>query len=111
MTVEFAKYADVTIAVIGLLQGGFLCLLLRAEGVRAFAANRWMMLFLGGVMINLFDDILELFCRRSRRSAGCLVLLSGQFQDRAGNLSLFPGNIGHSIASAGDTFPAGRFDF
>tara|TARA_R110000868_G_scaffold165328_6_gene398532 strand:+ start:111958 stop:113256 length:1299 start_codon:yes stop_codon:yes gene_type:complete len=61
MTVEFAKYADVTIAVIGLLQGGFLCLLLRAEGVRAFAANRWMMLFLGGVMINLFDDILELF--------------------------------------------------
>lgn len=50
-------YLDVTIAVIGLLQGGFLCLLLRSEGVRAFAANRWMILFLCCLMINLLADI------------------------------------------------------
>ncbi|MBO9507886.1 helix-turn-helix domain-containing protein [Thalassospira sp. A3_1] len=57
MMAEFARYVDITIAAVGLVQGLFLCFLLRAEGVRAFAANRWMMLFLGAVMLNLFNDV------------------------------------------------------
>ncbi|MFH1805449.1 MAG: helix-turn-helix domain-containing protein [Pseudomonadota bacterium] len=72
MTMEFAKYADVTIAVVGLVQGVFLFLLLRAEGMRAFAANRWMMLFIGGVMINLFEDVIELFA--DGRGEGLMLL-------------------------------------
>ncbi|URK19529.1 helix-turn-helix domain-containing protein [Thalassospira sp. GO-4] len=54
-------YLDVTIAVVGLLQGGFLCLLLRSEGVRALAANRWMMLFLCCLMLNLLADVGDTF--------------------------------------------------
>lgn len=61
MVVGFPEIFDMTISVIGVMQGIFLCLLLRSEGVGAFAANRWMMLFLAAVMVNLLEDIGEVF--------------------------------------------------
>lgn len=61
MVSGFAENFDMTVAAIGVMQGIFLCLLLRSEGAGAFAANRWMMLFLAAVMINLLEDIGEVF--------------------------------------------------
>ncbi|WP_430472805.1 helix-turn-helix domain-containing protein [Thalassospira lucentensis] len=57
----WTEYVNVTVAVIGLVQAVFLCLLLRSEGVRAFGANRWMMLFIAAIAFNLIEDVTEQF--------------------------------------------------
>jgi AraC-like DNA-binding protein len=41
------------------VQAVFLCLILRSEGARAFGANRWMMLFIAAVALNLIEDVAE----------------------------------------------------
>ncbi len=58
---DWTEYVSVTVAVIGVVQAVFLCLLLRSEGVRAFGANRWMMLFIAAVAFNLIEDVAEKF--------------------------------------------------
>lgn len=57
----WTEYISVTVAVVGVVQAVFLCLLLRSEGVRAFGANRWMMLFIAAIAINLIEDVTEQF--------------------------------------------------
>ncbi|MEQ8285970.1 helix-turn-helix domain-containing protein [Thalassospira sp.] len=57
----WTEYVNVTVAVIGLVQAVFLCLLLRSEGMRAFGANRWMMLFIAAIAFNLIEDVTEQF--------------------------------------------------
>jgi AraC-like DNA-binding protein len=54
-------YVSITIAVIGLVQAVFLCLILRSEGARAFGANRWMMIFIFAIACNLIEDVFEQF--------------------------------------------------
>jgi len=58
---DIYDYLDLIVAVAGIAQAAFLCLLLRSEGARAFRANRWMMLFLTSVAFNLFEDVAEVF--------------------------------------------------
>ncbi|WP_404425481.1 helix-turn-helix domain-containing protein [Thalassospira australica] len=58
---DIYDYLDLIVAVAGIAQAAFLCLLLRSEGARALRANRWMMLFLAAVAFNLFEDIAEVF--------------------------------------------------
>lgn len=57
----WTEYVSATVAVIGIVQAVFLCLLLRSEGVRAFGANRWMMLFIAAIVCNLIEDVVEQF--------------------------------------------------
>ncbi|WP_052065593.1 AraC family transcriptional regulator [Thalassospira australica] len=49
------------IALIGLLQAGFLFLVLRNEGTSAWHVNRWMMVFLLAVSASFLRDIILLF--------------------------------------------------
>jgi AraC-like DNA-binding protein len=58
---DIYDYLDLFVAVAGIAQAAFLCLLLRSEGARALRANRWMMLFLAAVAFNLFEDVAEVF--------------------------------------------------
>jgi len=58
---DWMEYVSVAVAVTGLVQAIFLCLLLRSEGVRAFGANRWMMLFIAAVAFNLIEEVSETF--------------------------------------------------
>lgn len=58
---DIYDYVDLIVAVAGIAQAAFLCLLLRSEGARALRANRWMMLFLAAVAFNLFEDVAEVF--------------------------------------------------
>ncbi|MDP2699763.1 AraC family transcriptional regulator [Thalassospira sp.] len=57
----WTDYVSITVAVIGVAQAVFLCLILRSEGARAFGANRWMILFIATIAINLIEDVLEQF--------------------------------------------------
>lgn len=68
-------YASVVVAAVGLVQVVFLCLVLRSEGARAFAANRWMMLFIAAIALNLVEDVLEQFVAADLR--GVLDLIFG----------------------------------
>lgn len=56
----WTDYVSVVVAAIGVVQAVFLCLILRSEGARAFGANRWMMLFIAGVALNLVEDVVEI---------------------------------------------------
>jgi hypothetical protein len=55
------NYVSITVAVVGLIQAIFLCLILRSEGARAFGANRWMMVFIFAIACNLIEDVIEQF--------------------------------------------------
>ena len=58
---SWTDYVSVVVAVIGLAQAVFLCLLLRSEGGRAFGANRWMILFIITIAFNLIEDVADIF--------------------------------------------------
>ncbi|BDW95210.1 hypothetical protein MACH10_08950 [Thalassospira tepidiphila] len=55
----WTHYVSVVVAAVGVVQAVFLCLILRSEGSRAFGANRWMMLFIAAVALNLIEDVAE----------------------------------------------------
>ncbi|GAA0626400.1 helix-turn-helix domain-containing protein [Thalassospira tepidiphila] len=55
----WTHYVSVVVAAVGVVQAVFLCLILRSEGSRAFGANRWMMLFIAGVALNLIEDVAD----------------------------------------------------
>ncbi|MBO6771871.1 MULTISPECIES: helix-turn-helix domain-containing protein [unclassified Thalassospira] len=57
----WTEYISITVAVVGLIQAVFLCLILRSEGARAFGANRWMMIFIFAIACNLIEDVIEHF--------------------------------------------------
>lgn len=83
MTV-WTDYASAVVAAVGVVQAVFLCLILRSEGARAFGANRWMMLFIAAVALNLIEDVAE-------------PLIS---VDMGGVLDLFFGPVNFAIAPA-----------
>ncbi|KJE34553.1 AraC family transcriptional regulator [Thalassospira sp. HJ] len=60
----WTDYVSVVVAAVGLVQAVFLCLILRSEGARAFGANRWMMLFIATIALNLIQDVAEPFVAR-----------------------------------------------
>lgn len=80
----WTNYVSAVVAVVGVVQAVFLCLILRSEGARAFGANRWMMLFIAAVALNLIEDALD-------------PLVAGDFADF---LKLFFGPINYAIGPA-----------
>ena len=80
----WTDYVSAVVAVVGVVQAVFLCLILRSEGARAFGANRWMMLFIAAVALNLIEDVLD-------------PLVAGDFADF---LKLFFGPINYAIGPA-----------
>jgi len=56
----WTHYISAVVSAVGVAQAVFLCLILRSEGTRAFGANRWMMLFIAGVALNLVEDVAEI---------------------------------------------------
>lgn len=61
MTTEISKLVLMIIAILGLAQAGFLMLLLRHEGKRAFRANRWLMVFAFASCLSFIEDITDVF--------------------------------------------------
>jgi len=61
MTTEISKLVLMIIAILGLAQAGFLMLLLRDEGKRAFRANRWLMVFAFASCLSFIEDITDVF--------------------------------------------------
>lgn len=59
MTTEIPKLVLMIIAIVGLAQAGFLMLLLRHEGKRAFRANRWLMVFAFASCLSFIEDITD----------------------------------------------------
>lgn len=59
MTTEIPKLVLMIIAILGLAQAGFLMLLLRHEGKRAFRANRWLMVFAFTSCLSFIEDITD----------------------------------------------------
>lgn len=59
MTTEIPKLVLMIIAILGLAQAGFLMLLLRHEGKRAFRANRWLMVFAFAACLSFIEDITD----------------------------------------------------
>ncbi|NIY76880.1 AraC family transcriptional regulator [Thalassospira sp. HF15] len=80
----WTDYVSALVAAVGVAQAVFLCLILRSEGARAFGANRWMMLFIAAVALNLVEDVVE-------------PMVGGDF---AGFLKLFFGPINFAIGPA-----------
>ncbi|MBC05873.1 helix-turn-helix domain-containing protein [Thalassospira sp.] len=80
----WTDYVSAMVAAVGLVQAVFLCLILRSEGARAFGANRWMMVFIAAVALNLIEDVVEPLVP----------------EDMGGFLNLFFGPVNFAIAPA-----------
>ncbi|WP_073956057.1 helix-turn-helix domain-containing protein [Thalassospira sp. TSL5-1] len=78
-TVGFYEGVDLFISVLGLMQAGFLGVLLLSEGRRAYRANRWMILFIAAVSANLIEDVLDVFSGPALNFYGTLFFLPFNF--------------------------------